>query len=77
MVSLEARSNTKILTFNPSWNSSAEKVDLFEGIRELQAQPEHKGIDVNVQKVASDSSGWGHFILMIPMETLLMLEQHR
>ena len=40
-----------ILTFNLGWNSKAENVDPFEDIRELQAQLEHKGIDVDVQKV--------------------------
>ena len=67
MVSLEARSNTKILTFNPSWNSSAENVDPLEDICDLQAHLEHKGIDVDARKVASNSSGWGHFIFLIPM----------
>ena len=66
-----------ILTFNPGWNSSAENVDPFEDIRELQAQPKHKGIDIDVQEVAPDSSGRGHFIFNDPDGNLIMVDQHR
>ena len=66
-----------ILTFNPGWNSKAENVDPFEDIRELQAQLEHKGIDVDVQKVPPDSSGRGHFIFNAPDGNLIIVDQHR
>jgi len=66
-----------ILTFNPGWNSSAENVDPFDDIRELQAQLEHKGIDVDVQKVTTDSSGRVHFIFHDPDRNLIMVDQHR
>lgn len=58
-----------IPSFNPGCNSSTENVDLFDEIRELQAQLEHKRIDLDVQKGPLDSSDWGQFIFMISIKT--------
>src|SRR5437660_11722745 len=33
-----------ILTFNPGWDSNAQKVDVFTDVRDLQGQLEAKGL---------------------------------
>ena len=66
-----------ILTFNPGWNPSAENVDLFDDVRDLQAQLEQRGIDVDLQKVVPNSIGPAHFLFHDLDGNVIMVDQHR
>ena len=38
-----------ILTFNPGWNSDAQKLDKFTDVRELQRQLKDRGLEMTSQ----------------------------
>ena len=65
-----------IMTFNPGWNQSAQNVDPFTDIREIQAKLEAAGIKF-VAKADADTQGPAHFILTDPDGNQIMFDQHR
>src|SRR5215468_5617076 len=54
-----------ILTFNPCWNSNAQKLDAFTDVRELQRQLKAQGI-VFQTEADETSSGPASFIVVDP-----------
>ena len=65
-----------ILTFNPGWDSSAQEVDPFTDVRELQRELKASGITFTVESDDS-TAGPGHFILSDPDGNVIMVDQHR
>ena len=65
------------LIFYPSWNSSDENVHPFDDVRDLQAQLEQRGIDVDLQKVVPNSIGPAHFLFHDLDGNVIMVDQHR
>ena len=63
-----------ILTFNPGWNSSAENVDPLDDVRDLQAQLEQRGINVDLQKVVPNGIGPAHFLFHDLDGNVIMIE---
>ncbi|WP_419959624.1 VOC family protein [Psychrobacillus sp. BM2] len=65
-----------ILTFNPGWNSSAQNLESFTDVRELQKQLKQKGI--KLQSEADESTeGPASIILEDPDGNQILLDQHR
>ena len=65
-----------ILTFNPGWNNSAEKVNPFTDVREIQKKLEARGLEV-IEKTDVDSSGPAHITLVDPDGNPVLIDQHR
>ncbi len=63
-----------ILTFNPGWNQSAEALEEFTDIREIQRRLKSEGLDIDVEVDSAD--GPGHCILRDPDGNTIMLDQH-
>jgi lactoylglutathione lyase len=64
-----------ILTFNPGWDSNAQKLDTFTDIRELQRQLKAQG--VQLQHEADESStGPASFIAVDPDGNPILIDQH-
>ena len=64
-----------ILTFNPGWDSNAQKLATFIDIRELQRQLKAQG--VQLQHEADESStGPASFIAIDPDGNPILVDQH-
>jgi len=64
-----------ILTFNPGWDSSAQKLDVFTDVRHLQRQLKAK--DVALQTEADETStGPASFMIVDPDGNPILIDQH-
>ncbi|NER11440.1 Catechol 2,3-dioxygenase [Muriicola jejuensis] len=64
-----------ILTFNPGWNQSAEKLPVFDDVREIQKTLKSKGI-TPVSEVDESAQGPGSFVVMDPDGNTILIDQH-
>lgn len=64
-----------ILTFNPGWNQSAERVEPFTDVRELQRELKAKGIEF-VTEADETTTGPAHFIAVDPDGNTILVDQH-
>ncbi len=63
------------LTFNPGWDSNAQKLDTFTDVRELQHQLKVQGVEI-VGEVDEDTTGPGSFMVMDPDGNTILFDQH-
>lgn len=64
-----------ILTFNPGWNQSAEPVDGYTDVRELQAELEAQGVEF-AQKADTTTTGPASFVVIDPDGNPVLVDQH-
>lgn len=64
-----------ILTFNPGWDSNAQKLPTFTDVREIQRQLKEKGITF-VAEANETTTGPAHFVAVDPDGNPIMLDQH-
>ncbi len=65
-----------ILTFNPGWDSSAQNLDSFDDVRQIQKQLKSDG--VSFQSEADEStSGPASFVIIDPDGNAILVDQHR
>ncbi|ASP32342.1 VOC family protein [Labrenzia sp. VG12] len=64
-----------MLTFNPGWNQSAEKLDDYQDIREIQKELKAKGYQF-ASEAAEDGSGPASFVLVDPDGNPVLVDQH-
>ena len=64
-----------ILTFNPGWNSNAQKLDSFTDIRELQRQLKARGVQLQ-QEANESTTGPASFIAVDPDGNPILVDQH-
>ncbi|WP_422375895.1 VOC family protein [Roseibium sp.] len=64
-----------MLTFNPGWNQSAEKLDDFQDIRALQKELKAKGYQF-ASEADEASSGPASFVLVDPDGNPILVDQH-
>ncbi len=64
-----------ILTFNPGWDSDAQKLEAFTDVRELQRILRERGIKL---ETAADESGSGpaSFVVVDPDGNPILFDQH-
>ena len=67
--------DNNILTFNPGWDENANKINIFDDIREIQHQLKSKGIKIE-NEVDESSSGPASFILIDPDGNNILIDQH-
>jgi len=65
-----------ILTFNPGWNQSAENINEFKDIREIQEQLLKDGIEIDT-KIDTITSGPASFMITDPDGNAILFDQHR
>lgn len=65
-----------ILTFNPGWDQSAQPIEPFTDIRELQRHLRAQGIEP-VQAADEATSGPASFVLEDPDGNPILFDQHR
>lgn len=65
-----------MLTFNPGWNQSAENLDGFQDIREIQKDLKAKGYQF-VSEADETTTGPASFMLIDPDGNPVLVDQHR
>jgi catechol 2,3-dioxygenase-like lactoylglutathione lyase family enzyme len=64
-----------ILTFNPGWDSNAQKVASFTDVRELQRQLKAQGVRFQ-QEADESTTGPASFIAVDPDGNPILVDQH-
>ena len=64
-----------VLTFNPGWNQSAEKVEEFEDVREIQKKLKAAGIKFH-SEADETTSGPASFVITDPDGNPVLFDQH-
>ena len=64
-----------ILTFNPGWDSNAQKLDSFTDVRDLQRQLKAQGVEFQVQ-ADENTTGPASFIAADPDGNSILVDQH-
>ena len=64
-----------ILTFNPGWDSDAQKLATFTDVRELQRQLKAQGVQL-VQEADESTTGPASFIAVDPDGNPILVDQH-
>ena len=64
-----------VITFNPGWDKSAQKLPQFTDIRELQAQLKRQGVQLAVEADAN-SKGPASFVAFDPDGNQVLVDQH-
>lgn len=64
-----------ILTFNPGWDSNAQKVAAFTDVRELQRQLKAQGVEL-ASEADESTTGPASFIAIDPDGNPILVDQH-
>jgi catechol 2,3-dioxygenase-like lactoylglutathione lyase family enzyme len=64
-----------MLTFNPGWDSNAQKLDTFTDVRELQKQLKAQGVEL-VSEADESTTGPASFMVMDPDGNPILVDQH-
>ena len=64
-----------ILTFNPGWDQSAQVVEGYTDVRELQRQLKASGLEMEVEADES-TEGPGSFVIVDPDGNPILVDQH-
>jgi len=64
-----------ILTFNPGWDSNAQKLETFTDVRELQRQLKAQGVEF-VSEADESTTGPASFIAVDPDGNPILFDQH-
>jgi lactoylglutathione lyase len=65
-----------ILTFNPGWDQSANAVDPFTDVRELQRRLKAEGVEF-AQEADESTTGPASFVIVDPDGNPILIDQHR
>jgi catechol 2,3-dioxygenase-like lactoylglutathione lyase family enzyme len=64
-----------ILTFNPGWDSNAQKLESFTDVRELQKQLKAQGVEL-LSEADESAAGPASFMLLDPDGNPILVDQH-
>jgi hypothetical protein len=64
-----------VLTFNPGWDSNAQKLDSFTDVRELQRQLKAQGVQF-MTEADERTTGPAAFMAMDPDGNPILVDQH-
>ena len=64
-----------ILTFNPGWDSNAQKLDTFTDVREIQKQLRAQDVQL-LSEADEGTTGPASFMVMDPDGNTILVDQH-
>ena len=64
------------LTFNPGWNNSAENIDEFDDVREIQKSLKADNVDL-INEADASTKGPASIVLVDPDGNTILIDQHR
>ncbi len=65
-----------MLTFNPGWDDSAQPIDPFTDVRQLQRELSAQGVTL-ATTADPDSTGPASFVVVDPDGNSILIDQHR
>ena len=65
-----------IITFNPGWNQSAQPVDPFDDVRDIQKSLLGQGVSLETT-LEEGTSGPGSITIKDPDGNVILIDQHR
>ncbi len=65
-----------LMTFNPGWDQSANNLDNFDDVRDIQAHLKASGIELS-SEADPDGNGPASFTVVDPDGNSIMIDQHR
>lgn len=71
----EGMFENNILTFNPGWDESANKLDSFDDVRKIQKHLKSKGIKLETE-ADETTEGPASFVVMDPDGNAVLVDQH-
>lgn len=72
----EGMFESNVLTFNPGWNQSAQPLDAFDDVRQIQTQLKANGVALTTEADPS-TTGPAHITLVDPDGNQILIDQHR
>jgi len=64
-----------ILTFNPGWDTEANRLDEFDDVRDIQRAFKDRGIQFEIE-AEEDSQGPASFVVVDPDGNPILVDQH-
>ncbi|MFD0977835.1 VOC family protein [Salinimicrobium gaetbulicola] len=64
-----------ILTFNPGWDSNAQKIEDFQDVRSIQKHLKNNNLELQ-QEVDESGKGPGSFVVLDPDGNAILFDQH-
>ena len=64
-----------ILTFNPGWDSSANKLEKFDDVREIQKHLKGNNVEL-IREADPDTSGPASITMLDPDGNAVLIDQH-
>ncbi|MFY0687446.1 MAG: VOC family protein [Cyclobacteriaceae bacterium] len=64
-----------IITFNPGWDESANKLDQFDDVREIQKSLKAKKVEINTE-ADETTSGPASMVITDPDGNQILIDQH-
>jgi hypothetical protein len=64
-----------IMTFNPGWDESANKLDEFDDVRDIQKHLKKEGIQLETE-VDETTSAPASFVVLDPDGNAILIDQH-
>lgn len=64
-----------ILTFNPGWDTEANKLENFDDVREIQRELKGKGIKLE-NEADENTTGPASFVIIDPDGNTIFIDQH-
>ncbi|NNF05118.1 MAG: VOC family protein [Candidatus Eisenbacteria bacterium] len=71
----EGMFDRNIMTFNPGWDSNAQKLEKFTDVRDLQRQLKAAGVELTTEADES-TSGPASFVAVDPDGNPVLVDQH-
>ncbi len=72
----EGMFENNILTFNPGWDQSANALDSFDDVRNIQKSLKNQGISLN-QEADENTEGPASITFIDPDGNAILIDQHR
>jgi hypothetical protein len=64
-----------VLTFNPGWDSNAQKLESFSDVRDIQRHLKEQGVELQTQ-ADETTSGPASLMVMDPDGNPILIDQH-
>ncbi len=64
-----------ILTFNPGWDESANELENFDEVRDIQKKLKAEGVEI-IQEADEKTAGPASFVISDPDGNTILIDQH-
>ncbi|WBV61222.1 VOC family protein [Chryseobacterium camelliae] len=72
----QAMFDGNMLTFNPGWDQTAQNLEVFDDVRDIQKHLKAQGVELD-KEADETTSGPEHIFLKDPDGNMILIDQHR